>query len=385
MMTSYQKLAALVYSVLWAFNKVEIDFAGHTWHVNRALSSKTLPGPNLWSPSNVWVDVHGSLHLKVAQHDKQWYSSQVCTNDLMHFGDYAFFVEGPLDKFDPQHVLGLFTWIANSSSEIDIEVASWGWGKEAPNLFYTMWPATNPQMRQVKGYNLNLNGGNESLYTWSWKPSEVVFENFVGFNSSNKPFANVTFTETREVPKLIVQDLSMVCINMWLNLGNVPNYGQGMEIVIHDFQYKVHSSMNKSLNTNDNEFESKSKRNLTTQTLKYHGDYTDLLRDVLKLEKVSSRILPDTSIEHVKQLVDVYWRQILETNEDVNSLRAMLNNSNTFATVDFGIRKYTQTYDTWPDPLNISDPMDMESKSGKATLDFIWLMTLFMLTLVIVV
>ncbi len=91
----------------------------------------------------MWVDSNKKLHLKISHSSKNgWTSAELYSANKFQFGTFRWFVEGAVDKFDPNVVLGLFTYGgADGTNEIDIEFAKWGvTDSAASNLFYTIYP-----------------------------------------------------------------------------------------------------------------------------------------------------------------------------------------------------------------------------------------------------
>lgn len=113
-----------------------LDFGGHTWRVKGP--GYFGPGPNLFtdSPTRVWVDGGGALHLTLSKVGGNWYSTEVTTLEALGYGDYVLTTVGSLDLLDPQAVLGIFLWEYgpcwddaytwwNAYNEIDIEYSRW--------------------------------------------------------------------------------------------------------------------------------------------------------------------------------------------------------------------------------------------------------------------
>ena len=72
-----------------------------------------------------------------------WLCPEVTSLEKFGFGTYQFVVEGAIDHFDKNIVLGLFNYSGNDGyDEMDIEIARWG-NSSYPNLNYTIWPAEN--------------------------------------------------------------------------------------------------------------------------------------------------------------------------------------------------------------------------------------------------
>lgn len=86
-----------------------------------------MKGPNNWNSNNVWVDQHNKLHLKLRYSPEThgWTCAELYTDIEFGYGTFRWFVEGAIDQFDPNVVLGLFTYkgLIDGTNEIDIEVA----------------------------------------------------------------------------------------------------------------------------------------------------------------------------------------------------------------------------------------------------------------------
>lgn len=102
----------------------------------------------------MWIDTNNHLHLKLQYSEiSGWSCAELYTEEKFGFGTYRWFVDGAIDKFDPNVVLGLFTYGGcgkDSIDEIDIEMAIWGEiDPAASNLFFTIWP--RQQKIRVRG------------------------------------------------------------------------------------------------------------------------------------------------------------------------------------------------------------------------------------------
>src|SRR5271154_382432 len=86
-----------------------ISWQGYTWTVKSGTGLG--PGPNNWSTNNVFVDANGYLHLQINYNAATgtWECAEVNGPNL-GFGTYQWQVSGRPDLFDPQVVLGLFSY-----------------------------------------------------------------------------------------------------------------------------------------------------------------------------------------------------------------------------------------------------------------------------------
>lgn len=222
--------------------KESINWAGYQWVLRDANNSG--PGPNNWTPKNVWVDSRNHLHLKITNLPSSgWSCAELYTDVKFGFGTYRWFVEGAIDKFDTNIVFGLFTYGGvDSTNEIDIEVAKWGRPEpEASNLFYTVYPRALNTTKPVSSGTLMALQGTFTTHQFTWTEDYVSFQSQHGFQSS--PTKNVFFTwqtPASFAPYMPVLSAPMH-MNLWTFKGRQPTDGKEVEIVIHDFQYTKQS------------------------------------------------------------------------------------------------------------------------------------------------
>jgi len=104
-----------------------VEFSGYQWRLRDAPSSRG--GPNVYSPSNISVDEHGAMHLRIAKTEKDWSCSEASLTRNLGYGTYEFVVRG-LETLEPAPVFGMFTYDYASGTlrnrEMDIEISRWG-------------------------------------------------------------------------------------------------------------------------------------------------------------------------------------------------------------------------------------------------------------------
>ena len=81
-----------------------LTWKGHTWQV----TSGGMAGVCQGSPNNVTIDASGYLHFKISNSGGAWTASEMFTTDKLGFGTYQWQVDGPIDTYDKNIVLGLF-------------------------------------------------------------------------------------------------------------------------------------------------------------------------------------------------------------------------------------------------------------------------------------
>ncbi len=93
------------------------------------------------------------------------------------FGTYQWQVDGPIDTFDKNVVLGLFPYGPaagigqDGTNEIDIEYAVWG-HPDGPNGDWTDYPASGSTIGE-KSYTFSLGGGTLSTSRFIWKSDSI--------------------------------------------------------------------------------------------------------------------------------------------------------------------------------------------------------------------
>ena len=83
-------------------------FGEYSWRVRS--QEKSGPGPNRWEAGNVRLDDKKHLHFHIKQDAKGWACAEVTMEKRLHFGLYEFQIIGPIGRFDPNIVLGLFNY-----------------------------------------------------------------------------------------------------------------------------------------------------------------------------------------------------------------------------------------------------------------------------------
>jgi hypothetical protein len=225
--------------VLSSKGKYTINFGGYTWKVKNENETKKGPGPNYYNKENVSVDNEGRLHLKLKKDIKNnWTCAELETEKLFGFGSYQFWVEGRLDLFDKNIVLGLFNYPCEAdlcqpegTHEIDIEFSKWGNNAETKLLNFTTYASIKTENKSNFPFLINLKNS-QSTHRFTRTKTAVNFQSMYGFQNKNaNVFASVTSNK-------LVSTLNMpVHINLWMYLGNPPSDGKEVEIIINDFKF----------------------------------------------------------------------------------------------------------------------------------------------------
>jgi hypothetical protein len=214
-----------------------LHFAGYDWQVRSRTGG---PGPNIWDPANAWVDVQGALHLKLSHVGSEWHSVELNSTQRFGFGTYTFDVSGAIDQFDPNVVLGLYTYPPadvgpDKTNEIDIEMARWGAAKN-PNGNYTVWPVQAGLKQASKTYEFKLTGS-KSTHQFVWTSRSIAFQSVEGSAGSHAAPYAAWNDQPAEATQYIPQKPVPLNFNLWLFQGNPPANGQEVEIVITRFTF----------------------------------------------------------------------------------------------------------------------------------------------------
>ena len=208
----------------------KIFFSGYTWYVKEGFFG---PDANWWAPSNVWVDEQGSLHLKIKKEGDYWSCAEVSSVEPFLYGTFRFSVVGPLDKFDPNCVLGLFLYPQMNDerveNELDIEISKWGGDKTL--IGYTVVP----EKRTVL-FPLRLDG-TYTTHEFSWSSKQVNFASFHGHTIDNRNNCASWLYIPSDGVKTTIQPPTYVHMNFWLLGGNPLTLHGEAEIIIRSFQY----------------------------------------------------------------------------------------------------------------------------------------------------
>jgi hypothetical protein len=218
----------------------KINFSGHVWAV-KSSQTPVGPGPNYFSDSreNVWVDGEGKLHLKVARRDGQWHCAEIVSEESFGLGTYRFQVSTPLEKFDPNLILGLYTWSDSSdfaNREIDIECALWGQADETNNAQFVVQPFPPGDRRLRFHVPAQLE---TATYSFCWQTNQVKFSclsDHAGMPAGHDHGIQEWNFTGGAIPPPGDENVRM---NLWLLKGQPPLDAKDVEIIISKFEFSA--------------------------------------------------------------------------------------------------------------------------------------------------
>jgi hypothetical protein len=152
------------------------------------------------------------------------------------YGSYRFELNSPVDKLNPNAVLGLFTWSDDpeyADREIDIECSRWSNASDVNNAQFVVQPFNIP------GHLVRLavpSGLTNSTVLFTWETNQVNFQAMAGSYTPNPTSANVisNWSYTLTVPPTGDEN---VRLNLWLFNGSPPSDNQEVEVIIRSFEF----------------------------------------------------------------------------------------------------------------------------------------------------
>jgi hypothetical protein len=190
------------------------------------------------NPANVSVDANGYLHMKITNSGGTWTAAELFTTERLGFGTYQWQIDGPIDRLDPNVVVGLFPYGPNAprTNEIDIEYAFWG-HPDGVNADWVVYPASGTTVGS-KSYLFSLGGATLSTSRFIWASDRVdsfLMGGLVGVGSTAGLIDSWTYTPSDPTVNIPQQTLPLG-MNLWC-FDAPPSNGQNVEIVVRDFQF----------------------------------------------------------------------------------------------------------------------------------------------------
>lgn len=206
-----------------------LTFSGYEWEVRLVPSDRG--GANEYDGANAWTDEAGHLHLKLAQRNGRWTSSEVSLTRSLGYGTYIFVVRD-VSELDPAAAFSMLTYDESGGGhnhrEIDVEISQWG-DRSISNAQYVVQPyfvAANVSRFAAPPGRLT--------HSFRWEPGRVSFNTVRGELSRRGGDLVSQHEFTSGVP---VPGNETVRINLY-HFHYAPQPPQkDVEVVIERFQY----------------------------------------------------------------------------------------------------------------------------------------------------
>ena len=215
-----------------------LEWKGHTWQVTAGGMAGVCAG----SPANVSIDTDGYLHLSIRKSGDSWTAAELFTTDKLGFGTYQWHIDGPIDTYDKNVVLGLFPYGPaagigdDGTNEIDIEYSRWGVAN-GDNGDFTNYPASGTTVGELS-YTFSLDGSTLSTSRFTWTSSSItssLLGGLVPVEGDDALIKRFTYAPSNS-PQNIPQQALPLGMNLWC-FAAPPSDEQPVEIVIRDFTF----------------------------------------------------------------------------------------------------------------------------------------------------
>lgn len=220
-----------------------IEFSGREWEVKATVPGSQIgPGPNAFSTNNVWTDETGRLHLKINKEidagTTNWSCAEVICGEEFGYGMYCFYLDSPVDDFDPSVVLSPFIYSDHPDyafREIDMEFTTWNGTATIGNSQYAIQQWAYPVI--VERFECPP-GITNSVHCFAWSPWRIDFQSLKGHDPTSTDPADLIYewsytTASRIPPEGPVRPR----INLYLSNGLPPTDDNTVEIIVSRFDY----------------------------------------------------------------------------------------------------------------------------------------------------
>lgn len=249
-MTLFRSLASVFVGLFFLFPVTAhgrtINLWGYDWLVKNA-KTPVGPGPNYFSGGKgmVYVDDKGQLNLNVKYLNGAWRCSEVILGKSLGYGTYIVETNSRLDNFDPNVVLGLFTYDTEapevSYREIDmLEVAKWGDINNPTNAQNVVQPCSYCPDGGVNcdRFKITQKKGETILTHWMiWKKDRVEFRTYCGSYVSNPDPSTLLHTWVKTGSAVPTPGNERVRFNLWLLNGEPPTNLKPRKVAISRFLF----------------------------------------------------------------------------------------------------------------------------------------------------
>jgi len=225
-----------------AFVSRSVAFSGYQWQVKE---SRVPIGPmaNLFggSAKSVSVNRSGSLIMRIIKIKNSWYASEVGLDRSLGLGTYTLRLRGFVNRFDPNVILGIFTWDnepEEAHRELDIEFSEWGGYTTPDNAQFVVQPWD--EKLNLHRFRFDQASADFSC-SIEWKPGRAYFSLWDGHGPRPSPGASSLYREWTRTGSLIPSPgMERFRINFYLNDGASPKDGKAAEIAMTAFSFEPH-------------------------------------------------------------------------------------------------------------------------------------------------
>jgi hypothetical protein len=211
-----------------------VKFMNASFFANTCISPNVCAGSNNWTSNNVVLDSVQGLYMRLTRDTfGNWWCAQVKSQNLYTFGNFTFFINASIDRFDPNVELRIFTKRGDDETNgISIDIGRLGQlVAGAHNLWYTVYP--NAINGSVSSYSSQMQTltGTYTTHRINWMTNIVTFQ--AEHDHNYVPNSNLRFnyysTDTSWA-KFVPQTPAPVIISLCTYNGSAPLNNQDVEI-----------------------------------------------------------------------------------------------------------------------------------------------------------
>ena len=214
-----------------------IQFSGYTWKV-KASETPAGPGPNYFSDraDDVWVDAQGRLHLRIAQHNGQWYATEVINNESLGTASTRLRWPARSTRWIPTSCWACSRgMILRRSTPIASRTSSSHAGATRPQ--------PTPSMSCSRGIGRAIVIGSfwqrvthRTVHHFQWLPDRIDFASH-SWDAATQGLGDELAAWQYTGPDVHPAGGENARINLWLLDGKPPTDGQLVEVIVESFRF----------------------------------------------------------------------------------------------------------------------------------------------------
>jgi hypothetical protein len=159
------------------------------------------------------VDTQGRLHLRITHVGTNWYCAELISQRTLGYGTYTYRVDGTPETFDPNVVLGMFTWSKNTNEydrEMDFEYSRFGNGADDNDAQFVVQPYYFPSHLVRILIPADATSSTSSM---NWQPNVVSFLTTTGATT-------VTAASTNQLLNAGFESGTGTAADNWIQFGS---------------------------------------------------------------------------------------------------------------------------------------------------------------------
>jgi len=222
-----------------------IQWKGFTWDVNSGSPMGSHgPGQIRGSASNVVIDAHGYLHMKISGAGSTATGAEFNCTKKTGFGSYYYVLDGPITDMERGVVASVFIYGpalrvgGDGEDEIDIEFSKWNGVAGDINADFTFYPNTGfGKLGSSYGKNflIDLHGSKVNTCRIDWTSTTITASIWTGVVASTASTRSAVRTYTYHGDgRTIPQSRCPMMFNLW-TFGSLPS--RPLDVTVRDYKF----------------------------------------------------------------------------------------------------------------------------------------------------